>query len=240
MGMDGRKAGAAAAGGSASRRRLLLIEPGRALRDLLAGSTGAAGFDLFAARSMAEAVRPLDANAPDLILLDLDVPVDIRALCASNPGAPLVVVTAASTESRIVDALKAGASGCLLRADLSARLVPAIHEALDGGSPMSREVGRVVLDRARRQSSQIAAVRLDSVPPASAPAPEVVPQLGPRKREILEMLSRGLSYAEIARGLGISVNTVRTHVRDIYERLGACTKVEAVVTAMQRGLLPRA
>ena len=63
--------------------------------------------------------------------------------------------------------------------------------------------------------------------------------MGARKREILERLAQGLSYHQIGLALGISVNTVRTHVREIYEALGASTKVEAVLAAMECGILPK-
>lgn len=75
--------------------------------------------------------------------------------------------------------------------------------------------------------------------PHASPRAASAPRLGARKREILERLAQGLSYHQIGLALGISVNTVRTHVREIYEALGASTKVEAVLAAMECGILPK-
>jgi DNA-binding CsgD family transcriptional regulator len=96
---------------------------------------------------------------------------------------------------------------------------------------MSEPVSRLVLGRARRSSAQMAAVR-----PAT-PAAEGL--LTSRQREILKLLSNGHSYDDIGIALDLSVNTVRSHVRTIYERLGASTKVEAVVAAIELRLIDR-
>jgi len=97
--------------------------------------------------------------------------------------------------------------------------------------PMSRSVSQLVLDRARRSSANMAAVR-DGGPAAD----ELITK---RQREILKLLAHGHSYEDIGLALSLSINTVRSHVRTIYERLGASTKVEAVIAAMELRLLDK-
>ena len=198
-------------------------------RDLLR----AAGMAFVEVASWDSILESIAISGPAVVLLSLPLALDhetglVRAIIEHHRGLPVIVVAEEANERRIVASLKAGASGYLVRADLDTRLVSAIAEALDGGVPMSRAAARIVLSRARRESTEIAAVS-SSAPPAM--------ELASRKVEILEMLARGLSYEQIALALGISVNTVRSHVRDIYTALGASTKVEAVLIAIERGLL---
>jgi DNA-binding NarL/FixJ family response regulator len=153
----------------------------------------------------------------------------IAKLAQEWAGVPLLVVTERGSDREVLEALRAGATGCLFREDLGRRLVPAIHDALEGGAPMSRAVANMVLTRARRHSSaQMKAVRRESAPSV---------ELGERKREIIAMLARGLSYDQIGMALDISINTVRSHVREIYNVLEVSTKVEAVMAAVERGII---
>jgi len=143
---------------------------------------------------------------------------------------PILVVAEHATDREVLEALRAGAKGCLFREDLARRLVPALHDALEGGAPMSRAVANMVLERARRHSSaQMRAVRREPCEPS--------PLMGERKREIIGMLARGLSYEQIGQALDISINTVRSHVREIYDVLEVSTKVEAVMVAVERGII---
>jgi DNA-binding NarL/FixJ family response regulator len=144
--------------------------------------------------------------------------------------AALLVTSQACTEERVTSMIKAGAGGYLLSQDMH-RLPTAIRELLRGGVPMSYAISQLVLSRARRSSAKMAAVR------PGAPAPDDL--LTPRQRQVLEYLAKGHSYDDIALALDLSVNTVRTHVRIIYERLGASSKVEAVVAAIELRLLDR-
>ena len=153
----------------------------------------------------------------------------VRALSHRTNG--LLLVTEPADERRISQLLKAGASGWLFTADAKSRLPAAVHELLRGGIPMSAAAARVVLQRARRSSSQMAAVR-----PGDAANGAL---LSDRQLDVLRLLARSQSYDEIGVELGMSVNTVRTHVRAIYDRLGASTKVEAVLIARELGLLPK-
>ena len=144
--------------------------------------------------------------------------------------APLLVISGPVDEQRVTAMIKAGAGGYLLSQDLF-RLPDAIRELLRGGVPMSRSVSQLVLDRARRSSASMAAVR-----EGGPTADELITK---RQREILKLLAHGHSYEDIGLALSLSINTVRSHVRTIYERLGASTKVEAVIAAIDLRLLDR-
>ncbi|HET7541326.1 MAG TPA: response regulator transcription factor [Polyangiaceae bacterium] len=154
---------------------------------------------------------------------------EVRRLLSAY-RAPLLIVSGPVDEQRVTAMIKAGAGGYLLSQDLF-RLPDAIRELLRGGVPMSRPVSQLVLDRARRSSASMAAVREDG------PVPDEL--ITKRQREILKLLANGHSYEDIGLALSLSINTVRSHVRTIYERLGASTKVEAVIAAIELRLLDR-
>lgn len=209
-----------------SRAPILVVSANEKIVEILAD----AGFTVSREANGKDGIKSVGSNQPRAVVLDLACAetADLeRMIAVAKKTLPVLVIARRSDEQRIVEALKAGGSGVLLEDDFDTRLADALKEALAGGVPMSRSVARLVLQRARRHSTQLAAVR-----------PKIADLAMPkRKREILEMLSRGLSYEQIGDGLGISVNTVRTHVKEIYERLGASTKVEAVMAAVERGLL---
>jgi DNA-binding NarL/FixJ family response regulator len=217
-----------------TRPRVLVLSRSRRIEDALERSVISGLFELVA-RQVPQDLDPGDQKKrPHVMIVDrptLDPTalMMIGKLAKEWAGVPLLVVTERAADRDVLSALRAGATGCLFREDLTRRLVPAIHEALEGGAPMSRTVANMVLTRARRHSSaQMKAVRRE-------PAPSV--ELGERKREIIAMLARGLSYDQIGMALDISINTVRSHVRDIYEVLEVSTKVEAVMAAVERGII---
>lgn len=215
-----------------TKPKVLVISQSRRIQEALESSPIQGLFEILSLRAPQD-FDPRDRlMKPHVMLVDrptLDAValMVVGKLAQKFAGVPLLVVTEGATDREVLEALRAGATGCLFHADLVRRLVPAIHDALEGGAPMSRTVANMVLDRARRHSSaQMQAVRKDSLPP-----------LGERKREIIGMLARGLSYEQIGQGLDISINTVRTHVREIYSLLEVNTKVEAVMAAVERGIL---
>jgi len=215
-----------------NKPKVLIISPGRRIQDALEASPIQGLFEILSLRTPQE-IDPRDRlMKPHVMLmerpaLDAVALMVVGKLSQKFPGVPLLVVSEEANDREVLGALRAGATGCLFHTDLARRLVPAIHDALEGGAPMSRTVANMVLDRARRHSSaQMQAVRKQE-PPA----------IGERKREIIGMLARGLSYEQIGQGLDISINTVRTHVREIYSLLEVSTKVEAVMAAVERGLL---
>jgi DNA-binding NarL/FixJ family response regulator len=143
--------------------------------------------------------------------------------------APVLLVTSRTGERRIVELLKAEAAGLLFEEDVESRLIAAIPELVKGGTPLSNDVSHLVMARARRHSSQLIAQVSPTRPPSAL--------LAGRKREILGMLAKGLSYDQIGVALDISVNTVRSHVREIYAALEVTSKVEAVMVGLELGII---
>jgi DNA-binding NarL/FixJ family response regulator len=131
-------------------------------------------------------------------------------------------------------AFDAGATGYLLKTDLPGRLASAIDEMLDKGVPMSARVSAVVLERARRNSGSLPPLEFEQQAAVHAQPPV---KLSRREREVVTLLVAGHRYDGIAAELGISVNTVRSHIRTLYEKLGAQTKVDAVMAAVRMGIV---
>lgn len=165
-------------------------------------------------RSAEEALSSLPANLPDLLVVDIRLPgMDgVELIATLKPrfkDLPILVLTMYEESDLIFDALKAGASGYLLKRAAGEELCDAIRQIRHGGAPMSPSIARKVVDSFR--------------------VPEPTAGLSPREQEILNLLANGALYKEIAATLGISLDTVRTHLRRIYEKLHVHTRTEAVV-----------
>lgn len=211
--------------------RLLLVETG----DLLERTCSGQGYGLTRVVGRGEALATVKRLRPAATIVHLEPPQEneasfVRAMARATI-APVLLVTARTGERRIVDLLKAEAAGLLFEEDLAARLLGSIPELVKGGTPLSNEVSHLVMARARRHSSQLIATA--EVAHANPPAT----RLAGRKREILGMLAKGLSYDQIGVALDISVNTVRSHVREIYAALEVTSKVEAVMVGLELGLI---
>jgi DNA-binding NarL/FixJ family response regulator len=128
------------------------------------------------------------------------------------------MVTVYDNNDRIFDALAAGASGYLLKRDAPTKLLECLDDLLSGGSPMSSAIARKVVQHFQK----------------SPPAKDEDHNLTPREKQILELLVRGGLYKEIAWDLGIGVETVRTHLHNIYAKLHVRTRTEAVVKYLGR------
>ena len=175
--------------------------------------------------SAEEALAGSVTDIADVILMDINLPGRSGIECVAelkrrNPTLLVIMLTVYEDADKIFSALRAGASGYLLKRTPPSELLEAIREAVEGGSPMSSLIARKVV-----ASFQDAAV---SQPTSAAPSTPL-PSLTPREREILGALAKGLLYKEIAEQLGISTTTVRTHLRSIYEKLQVQTRTEAVV-----------
>jgi DNA-binding NarL/FixJ family response regulator len=166
----------------------------------------------------------LRAQRFDALLVDLGLPdgsgiTFIEELHRQQPEVPCLVLTGAVARDTVMSALRAGACGYLLKEDLIERLPFALHSVLEGGMPMSVAAAGYLLEHLRRGAP---------ISPLSAPPTE-------RERELLALLARGLTYEQSASALGVSVNTVRSHIRAIYDKLQAANKAEAVMLALQEG-----
>jgi DNA-binding NarL/FixJ family response regulator len=185
---------------------------------------------LAAVGSCAEARTELDRGAPDVLLTDLGLPdgdgVDlIRELRRRGYTTGAMVVTIFGDESHVVAALEAGALGYILKDGSPDYLGTSILEMLAGGSPISPPIARYLLRRFRGGDAAI------------APARSELPRLSEREGQVLELIVKGFSYAEIARLIGVSTHTVTTHVRGIYGKLEVHSRGEAVYEAVQLGLV---
>lgn len=207
------------------------LDDGQALGTLLKEP----GFHVSSARSFEEGALALRERRIRAVVVGLASPsaqdmLGLRQLARGAQDAAILVVSRAVDEDQAVQLIKTGVQGYLFSDDLR-HLARGVRELLRGGVPMSAPVSRLVLQRARRSSATMAAVK------PSSPAAQQL--LSERQLEILKLLQRGHSYEDIGVALGLSVNTVRSHMRALYERLGASTKVEAVMIGMELGLLEK-
>ena len=180
----------------------------------------------------ADALALLDAQAPDVMLIDLGLPdMDgvqvIRHAALRRPECEVLVVTMFEDDQHVLPCIEAGATGYLLKDASAERIIAAIHELLAGGSPISPSIARRVL-----ASFRIGAGK-------SSPATEVPVDspLSERETEILRMVAKGLSFDAIGGVLTISPHTVVAHVKKIYRKLAVHSRGEAVFEASQLGLL---
>lgn len=175
--------------------------------------------------SAEEAIAGDVANIADVVLMDINLPGRsgiecVRELKQRKPGLLVIMLTVYEDADKIFAALRAGASGYLLKRTPPAELLEAIRDVLNGGSPMSSLIARKVV----ASFQEAGAAR-----PAGQPTVNSLPALTPREKEILDALAKGLLYKEIAERLGIGATTVRTHLRSIYDKLQVQTRTEAVV-----------
>jgi DNA-binding NarL/FixJ family response regulator len=175
----------------------------------------------------AEAVERAAALAPDVILLDLEMPgMDgveaLRQIRAARPDAPVIVFTAFDTDERIVSAVRAGAQGYLLKGAPRDELFKAIRVVSEGGSLLQPVVASKLLQHMSQQTTE-RETSADS--------------LTEREMEVLKLLAQGKTNKEIAAALVISERTVKFHVGSILSKLGAGNRTEAVTIAAQRGLV---
>ncbi len=169
------------------------------------------------------ALADLPRHKPDVVLMDINLPgMDgiecVRELKAKMPKAQFVMLTVYEDSNRLFKSLVAGASGYLLKRTPPAKLVTAIREAHQGGSPMTPQIARQVV-RYFQQGRE--------------PAPEMQ-RLTPRETEVLQQLARGYRYKEIVDKLSISAGTLNSYISSIYDKLHVHSRTEAVVKYLNR------
>jgi DNA-binding NarL/FixJ family response regulator len=166
---------------------------------------------------------------PDVILMDvrmsdLDGIAATREVLAEFPDVKVVILTTFEEDDYIFGALSAGASGFLLKRTSPEELIAAIHTIHAGDSLLSPSVTSRVIERTARR------------PPPDASQDPRLEELTPRERDVLELIARGLSNAEIAAELVVEESTVKTHVKRVLSKLGARDRVQAVIIAYESGL----
>lgn len=193
------------------------------------------GFRVVAiASSAAEATAAGFAAEADVAIVDLGLGNEsgidvIRALREALPELEIMAHTVFDDRAIVFRALEAGATSYQLKGGAAADLRRAIRDVHDGGAPMSPRIARMVLERLQAGAAGEAG-------PAAGTA-AVADPITPRERQILREIDQGKTYKEIAAALAISVHTVHSHIKSIYERLHASGKREALATARRKGLL---
>jgi DNA-binding NarL/FixJ family response regulator len=205
--------------------RVSIVEDNDQLRGTLARLIARAeGFECLTHYATAEAaLEGLPKDRPQVVLMDINLPglngVEcVRRLKQIAPEISAVMLTAYEDTENIFNALAAGAHGYLLKRAPRAELLEAIREVHRGGSPMTTHIARKVVQSFQRVQ----------------PAPQPGETLSAREQEVLDHLSHGFLYKEIADKMGISYETVHTYIRRIYEKLQVRTRTEAVAKFLRR------
>lgn len=175
----------------------------------------------------AEALEMIPACQPDLVLLDLKMPVmngvqATRQICQRYSGIKVLVLTTYDADEWVFDAIRAGARGYLLKDTPRARLIAAIKETAAGKTPVDPTVAGKLFAHVKQQ--------------VTAPDTTITSLLSEREKEVLGLLGKGLSNAEIAARIYLSEGTVRNYVSSIFEKLGVEDRTQAAVLAIRYGL----
>jgi DNA-binding NarL/FixJ family response regulator len=179
----------------------------------------AAGFQLVGEFANGEtALKEIPRLQPDVVLMDINLPgmkgyECVRQIKAAHPKIQFLMLTIYEDSDSLFNSLRAGASGYLLKRTVSARLLDAIRDVHAGGAPMTPQLARRVVQFFSRPAAE-------STPLAKLTAAE---------REFLDQLASGYAYKEIADRMKISIDTVRSYVRTVYEKLHVHSRTEAVV-----------
>jgi DNA-binding NarL/FixJ family response regulator len=163
---------------------------------------------------------------PDVILMDIDMPGTsgieaVKMIRGFNQHVQIIMLTVFDDNSHVLDAICAGASGYLLKKYISDHLLEAVSQVIQGEAPMSPGIARMIINNMQQTAT---------------PVPNDY-QLTNREKEILAELSKGNSYKMIAADLNISIDTVRTHIKKIYEKLQVHSQTEAVSKAVNERLV---
>lgn len=210
------------------RIRVALVEDKRLIREGLGSILDRAeGLRCVGAYpSVEQALPALEEKPCDVLLLDIQLPgmsgvEGVRVLRERFPATRILMLTVYEEEDKVFESIRNGACGYLLKKTPPAQIADAVRQARGGGSPISPEVARRIVEHFQN---------------APAPPRRESP-LTPQERSLLKLLADGHSYQSCADRLGVSINTVRDHVRSIYEKLHVHSKSEAVSKGLRRRLI---
>ncbi|MFE4860927.1 response regulator [Streptomyces sp. NPDC056670] len=213
--------------------RVMVVDDHPMWRDAVARDLEAAGFDVVAtAGDGPQAVRRAQAAAPDVLVLDLNLPglsgaQVCKELVAAHPALRVLVLSASGEHADVLEAVKSGALGYLLKSASTEELTDAVRRTAVGDPVFTPGLAGLVLGEYRRLARDPA--------PATADEPKA-PQLTERETEVLRLVAKGLSYKQIAERLVISHRTVQNHVQNTLGKLQLHNRVELVRYAIERGL----
>jgi DNA-binding NarL/FixJ family response regulator len=206
--------------GLATMTTLVIIDDHEALRDGLAVLLGQGGLDVVAAAGNVASGANVVADAdPDVAIVDIKLPdgngIELtRTLLSSHPDLGVILYTGDSDVDLLIDGLDSGARGYALKAGSIDELREAVQLVADGGTYVDPRLDRVLLSE--RTTSRL-------------------PNLSPREREIMHLMAQGSTAQDVGDRVGVSVETVRTHVRNVIRKLEARNRVHAIAIALQRG-----
>jgi DNA-binding NarL/FixJ family response regulator len=206
--------------------RIGIVEDNRGVRETWAKLVDTEpGFECVGSYANGEdALANFPTEKPDVVLMDICLPGISGIECTGKlksllPATQILVVTVYTDNEHLFDALKAGASGYLLKCTDREELIGSIRDVMSGGAPMSGSIARRVIEAFH----------------APAPTPATTNPLSPREQEILALLAEGLVAKDVARRIDLSYQTVRVHLRNIYEKLHVHSRDEAVAKYLQGG-----
>ena len=179
--------------------------------------------------SAEEAMQATDWSRIDILLADIDLPgmsgVDlIRCVKQAQPAVDAMAYTISEDRAVVMAAIRAGASGYLLKGSTPRILIESVRELHQGGAPMSPKIARKLIAELRLQ---------DEAPAAGVPRIE----LTHRETEVVRLVEKGLSYSDISDALFISPHTVHSHIKHIYEKVHASSRDEMLVKARKLGVI---
>jgi DNA-binding NarL/FixJ family response regulator len=212
---------------SETAMRVMVVDDHPMWRDSVSRDLGEAGFEVVAATGEgAQAVRIAASVRPDVVVLDLQLPdisgVDVtRGVLAAYPSARVLILSASGEHRDVLDAVKAGATGYILKSASRAEFLEAVRRTAAADAVFSPGLAGLVLGEFRRL--------------ASDPAPDT-PRLTDREAEILRMVGTGMSYRQIAERLVLSHRTVQNHVQNTLNKLHLHNRVDLVRYAIEHGL----
>jgi DNA-binding NarL/FixJ family response regulator len=213
--------------------RVMVVDDHPMWRDAVARDLAEAGYEVVATASDgAQALRVFGAARPDVVVLDLQLPdmsgVDVTvALRAADLSVRVLVLSASGEQQDVLDAVKAGAAGYLLKSAARPEFLDAVRRTADGDAVFTPGLAALVLGEFRRMAA---------APGSGAAGVTEVPQLTERETEILRMVATGLSYKQIAARLVLSHRTVQNHVQNTLGKLHLHNRVELVRYAIEHGL----
>ncbi|MEB8336484.1 response regulator transcription factor [Streptomyces endophyticus] len=222
-------------GAPAAAVRVMVVDDHPMWRDAVARDLGAAGFEVVATAGDGEqAVRRAQAVGPDVLVLDLNLPAKAgvqvcKELVGADPRLRVLVLSASGEHADVLEAVKSGATGYLLKSASTDELIDAVGRTAVGDPVFTPGLAGLVLGEYRRLAS-------DPSPAGDAGESGAAPQLTDRETEVLRLVAKGLSYKQIAERLVISHRTVQNHVQNTLGKLQLHNRVELVRYAIERGL----
>lgn len=215
--------------------RVMVVDDHPMWRDAVARDLAESGFDVVAtAGDGDQAVRRAKAAAPDVLVLDLNLPAKpgvqvCKELVGHNPALRVLVLSASGEHADVLEAVKSGATGYLLKSASTEDLLDAVRRTAVGDPVFTPGLAGLVLGEYRRLASEPTPAAPDADQPGA-------PQLTERETEVLRLVAKGLSYKQIAERLVISHRTVQNHVQNTLGKLQLHNRVELVRYAIERGL----